>query len=246
MIDPKTRLDLALVARGLAPTRARARDAILRGHVRVDGAQADRPAMAVADGTAITIDDPASRYVSRGALKLIAGLDAFSYAPAGRLALDLGASTGGFTQVLLERGAERVVAVDVGHGQLHPRLAGDSRVSLREHLNARDLTAADTGGPVGAIVADVGFISLKLALPPALALAAPEAWAVVLVKPQFEVGREQLGKGGIVRDESLARWVADDIAAWLAASGWRVDGLIPSPIAGGDGNREFLIGARRG
>jgi len=241
-----TRLDLALVERGLAPTRARARDAVLRGHVSVDGRLADRPAMNVEDAAAITLDDPAAGYVSRGALKLIAGLERFGFSPDARTALDLGASTGGFTQVLLERGARKVFAVDVGHGQLAPALAADPRVVSLEGVNARELAAGDLGEPVDAIVADVSFISLRLVLPPALALAGPGAWGIFLVKPQFEVGRENLGKGGIVRDPQIAERSAADIATWLEhALGWRVTGLILSPIAGGDGNREFLIGAVR-
>jgi 23S rRNA (cytidine1920-2'-O)/16S rRNA (cytidine1409-2'-O)-methyltransferase len=227
------------------PTRSRARDAILRGHVRVNGAVAGRPSFSVPEGAVVTIDDPGAAYVSRGALKLIAALDRFGYSPAGRVALDIGASTGGFTQVLLERGAVRVHAVDVGHGQIHPQLAVNPRVRSREGLNARDLTADDIGERVGAIVADVSFISLTLALPPALALAAPGAWGVFLIKPQFEVGREAIGKGGLLRDPLLAEATANRIAGWLAAlGGWTVDGPIPSPIAGGDGNREFLVGVR--
>lgn len=233
--------------RGLVPTRARARDAILRGHVTVAGALADRPAQNVTDDADIRLDDPAAGYVSRAALKLAAALDRFGYSPEGRVALDVGASTGGFTQVLLERGARKVLAVDVGHGQLDPTLAADPRVVSREGLNARDLTAGDLGEPVEAIVADVSFISLKLVLPPALGLAADDAWGVFLVKPQFEVGRAALGKGGIVREAALAERTAAEIADWIATEvSWTVDGVVPSPIAGGDGNREFLIGARRG
>jgi len=242
----RARLDLVLVSRGLAPTRAKARDAILRGCVTVDGRVANAPSAPVLADAAISVDDPAGRYVSRAALKLIAGLDRYGYAPAGRVVLDVGASTGGFTEVLLERGAATVYALDVGHGQLHPRLREDRRVVNIEGVNARALVPADIGEPVGAVVADVSFISLRLALPPALALAAHGAWGVFLVKPQFEVGRAHIGKGGIVRDEALARQAADDLAAWLAVDmGWTVDGLIESPIAGGDGNREFLLGARR-
>jgi 23S rRNA (cytidine1920-2'-O)/16S rRNA (cytidine1409-2'-O)-methyltransferase len=246
------RLDIALVERGLAPTRARARDAILRGHVSVNGRLTAKPALTVDAGAAIAVDDPATGYVSRGALKLIAALDRFGYSPAGRPALDLGASTGGFTQVLLERGARRVFAVDVGHGQLDAKLAADPRVTSREGLNARDLAAHDLGetggnGAIGAIVADVSFISLKLVLPPALALAAPDAWGIFLVKPQFEVGRAGLGKGGIVRDPQAGERAAADIAHFLEHDlGWRIGGVILSPIEGGDGNREFLIGADRG
>ena len=240
------RLDLALVERGLVSTRARARDAILRGHVTLNGKLAARPSQTVEPDAAIALDDPASGYVSRGALKLLAALDRFGFSPTGRVALDVGASTGGFTQVLLERGATKVFAVDVGHGQLDPKLAADPRVVSQEGVNARDLSADDLGEPVAAIVADVSFISLRLVLPPVLALAAPGAWGVFLVKPQFEVGRENIGKGGIVRDPQLAERTAAEIAGWLEAeAGWRVAGLILSPIEGGDGNREFLLGAAR-
>jgi 23S rRNA (cytidine1920-2'-O)/16S rRNA (cytidine1409-2'-O)-methyltransferase len=228
-------------------TRARARDAILRGHVTIGGTLAARPSQAVAPDAEIALDDPAAGYVSRAALKLVAGLDRFGYSPNGLTALDLGASTGGFTQVLLERGARKVFAVDVGHGQLDASLATDRRVVSREGLNARDLVASDVEGGVEAIVADVSFISLRLALPPALALATPRAWGIFLVKPQFEVGRANIGKGGIVRDAHLAERTAADIAAWIENDlGWRIGGLILSPIEGGDGNREFLIGAERG
>lgn len=241
------RLDLALVERGLVPTRARARDAVLRGHVTINGIAAAKPSQTVPDGAAIALDDPAAGYVSRAALKLIAGLDAFGFSPQDRIALDIGASTGGFTQVLLERGATRVHAIDVGHGQLDPSLASDPRVASRENLNARDLTVDDIGEPVTAIVADVSFISLRLALPPALALAAPDAWGVFLVKPQFEAGRDAIGKGGIVRDPAAVENTVSGIAAWLAADmDWRVVSTIPSPITGGDGNREFIVGATRG
>jgi len=246
MTESRLRLDLALVVRGLAPTRAKARDAILRGCVTVGGRLATAASEPVASDADIVVDDPAGRYVSRAALKLIAGLDHFGYLVEGRTALDIGASTGGFTEVLLERGAVRVHAVDVGHGQLHPRLRDDSRVTSLEGRNARDLDPEAVAGPVGAIVADVSFISLRLALPRALALAAPDSWGLFLVKPQFEVGREGIGKGGIVRDPVVAREGAEGIAAWLATEmGWTVDGLIESPIAGGDGNREFLLGVRR-
>jgi 23S rRNA (cytidine1920-2'-O)/16S rRNA (cytidine1409-2'-O)-methyltransferase len=163
------------------------------------------------------------------------------------LAVDIGASKGGFTQVLLERGARKVFAIDVGHGQIDPQLAADTRVVSREGLNARELVASDLGEPVDAIVADVSFISLKLVLPPALNLAAGDAWGVFLVKPQFEVGREALGKGGIVRDPVVAERAAADIAAWLESDmSWKVSGVILSPITGGDGNRELLVGARHG
>ena len=246
MNDRSLRLDQALVARGLAATRARARDAVLRGHVRVDGKPVAKPSLAVLPEAELALDDPAARYVSRAALKLVAGLDHFQYAPEGRVALDLGASTGGFTEVLLERGALRVHAVDVGHGQMDPRIAADPRVLSREGLNARELTADHLGEPFSALVSDVSFISLRLVLPPALALAAPGSWGVFLVKPQFEVGRDGIGKGGLVRDAAEGRASVDAIAAFVDATpGWTIDGLIPSPIAGGDGNHEFLLGARK-
>ena len=240
------RLDQVLVDRGLVASRSRGRDAILRGHVLVDGKAIESPAFDVGASAEIVIDDPAAGYVSRAALKLIHALDHFGYDPAGRVVLDLGASTGGFTQVLIERGAARVVAIDVGHDQMAPALAADPRVHRIDGRNARDLTEADTGGPVGAITSDVSFISQRQVLPPALALAEAGAFGVILVKPQFEVGRAGVGKGGIVRDSAVAARSAEDLAAWLAGQpGWTVDGIVPSPIRGGDGNREFLIGCRR-
>jgi 23S rRNA (cytidine1920-2'-O)/16S rRNA (cytidine1409-2'-O)-methyltransferase len=237
------RLDELLVVRGEFASRSRARDAIARGAVRVDGRPASKPGQAVGETASLEIDDPARLYVSRAALKLIAGLDQFKLDPTGVLALDIGASTGGFTQVLLERGAAHVVAVDVGHGQLDPSLLADARVTAIEGLNARDLTAADLGGGRPAfIVCDVSFISLKLALTPALALAASGAKGLFLVKPQFEAGREAIGKGGLLRDGALALRIAEDLTAWLDAQpGWRALGFSSSPIAGGEGNREFLL-----
>lgn len=246
MRGDKRRLDESLVQRGLAPSRARARDMVKRGSVSVDGQAETKPARMIEATQAIEVSDPAARYVSRSALKLVAALDAFGFEPAGLVALDLGASTGGFTQVLLERGAAHVVAVDVGHGEMDASLAADPRVTLIEGLNARDLRREHLGGrSIGAIAADVSFISLKLALPPALALAEPGAWGVFLVKPQFEVGKKALGKSGIVRDPEIARQAVNDIAAWIGSGqGWLVTGVIPSPIAGGSGNRESLIGAQ--
>jgi len=245
--DRKTRLDSALVARGLAPSRARARDAILRGCVTVDGAPTDKPSLVVTASAELVVDDPALAFVSRAAFKLVAALDHFGYSPNGRIALDVGTSTGGFAEVLLQRGARQVYCVDVGHGQLHERLAADPRVVNIEGINARDLDRALIVEPIGAVTADVSFISLEIALPPALALANDEAWGVFLVKPQFEVGRAHVGKGGIVRDPAARRGAADTIARFVEAEiGWVVDGIIASPIAGGDGNHEFLIGARRG
>lgn len=242
----RQRLDLVLVERKIVASRARARDAILRGAIVVDGKPARRPAMMVSMDASIEAYDPAGRYVSRAALKLIAGLDRFGYSPQGLHVLDLGASSGGFTDVLVERGAARVYAVDVGHDQLHHRLRDHPSVRLREGLNARDLRAEDVHGSVAAIVADLSFISLRIALPAGLRLVEPGGWGVFLVKPQFEVGRDGLGKGGVVRDSALARGAAAGVAAWLVEElGWRVDGLIDSPIVGAKGNHEFLLGARK-
>lgn len=239
------RLDQLLVARGLVATRARARDAVLRGAVRIAGRLAGKPGQDVAETVDIILDDPAAAWVSRAALKLVAGLDEFALDVADRRCLDLGASTGGFTQVLLARGAAHVVAVDVGHGQLHPDLAADARVTAIEGLNARDLAAADLPWPPEAVVADVSFISLTLALPPALALAAPGAVGVFLVKPQFEVGRAGIGKGGLVRPDADVAGAVDRVAAMVAAAGWTVLGRIVSPVTGGDGNVEYVLAASK-
>lgn len=240
----RDRLDQILVRLGHYESRARARDAISRGAITVDGKVLMKSGALVSPTAAIDIDDPAQTYVSRGALKLKAGLEAFGFDPAGRTALDIGASTGGFTQVLLEAGAAHVIAVDVGHDQLHGSLTGDSRVTNLEGLNARELGADHLDGhEAGAVVSDVSFISLKLALPPALTLAAPGAFAVLLVKPQFEVGRAGIGKGGLLKDPEQGPQVAAELAAWLGTlPGWRATGPIASPIAGSDGNHEFLIG----
>jgi 23S rRNA (cytidine1920-2'-O)/16S rRNA (cytidine1409-2'-O)-methyltransferase len=193
------------------------------------------------------VEAQASPFVSRGGLKLASALDAFGLEPKGLVALDIGASTGGFTEVLLARGAKRVFAVDVGRDQLHDKLREDRRVVVLEGTDARALDAAVIDGPVGAIVADVSFISLTKALPEALKLAAPGAWLVALVKPQFEVGRDAVGKGGIVRDaQARARAVAEVRAFIDATPGWNVFAEMPSPIPGGSGNEEVLIGARHG
>jgi len=243
----RQRLDELLVGRGLFTSRSRARDAIERGTVTVDGILARKPGQPVAPGCLVAIDDPAQAYVSRAALKLIAGLEHFGLDPGGGDALDIGASTGGFTQVLLERGAAHVTAIDVGHGQMHPDIAGDPRVTVIEGLNARELAAADLDGRIpDFLVCDVSFISLKLALPPALELADAGAKAILLVKPQFEAGREAIGKGGLLKDPADAERIAGKLRDWLAGvPGWRVLGLHPSPIEGGDGNREFLLAAMK-
>lgn len=240
---PKTRLDELLVQRGLFASRSRARDAIARGAVLVAGTVTTKPGHTVRADTEIAVDDPAQKYVSRAALKLIAGLDAFALDPSGKLALDIGASTGGFTQVLLERGASQVFAIDVGHGQLDERLASDPRVNSLEKTNARDLTLEHLSGHrPGFVVSDVSFISLKLALPPALGLADDGTHCVLLVKPQFEAGRESIGKGGLLRRPEDGPRIAAELQDWLADQpGWRSLGVVPSPIEGGDGNKEFLL-----
>lgn len=242
----RIRLDQLLVETGAFASRSRARDAILRGTVRVGGAAAEKPGQMVSRDATVDLDDPARSYVSRAALKLKAALEHFGLSPKGRVALDIGASTGGFTQVLLEDGATHVYAIDVGHGQMAQSLAADPRVTNIEGLNARDLDPVHLHGEHPQfVVSDVSFISLSLALPPALSLAAPGAEAVLLVKPQFEVGREKVGKGGLVAPED-AEACADELSGWLSEQpGWTVLGLCPSPISGGDGNTEFLLAGRK-
>jgi 23S rRNA (cytidine1920-2'-O)/16S rRNA (cytidine1409-2'-O)-methyltransferase len=239
----KQRLDALLVALGLYATRSRARDAIRRGTVKVAGIVATKPALPVAADAEIVLDDAARPYVSRAALKLQHALRHFAIAAAGRRALDIGASTGGFTQVLLEEGAVRVTAIDVGHGQMQ---LADPRLTVIEGLNARDLAPAHLGHGVDLIVCDVSFISLRLALPTALELAEPGAWLIALIKPQFEAGPAALGKDGVVSDPVMQQQVCDDCASFLEHQGWQVAGITASPIAGGAGNREFLIAARKG
>lgn len=243
----RPRLDQLLVERGLFATRSRARDAIARGTVQVDGRLVTKPGQPVARTSDIAVNDPANAYVSRAALKLIAGLNHFHFDVKGCNALDIGASTGGFTQVLLERGAAHVVAIDVGHNQLHASLRDHPRVTNHEGVNARYLDVAHLGGfDIDCVVSDVSFISLKLALPPALTLAQPGALCVLLVKPQFEAGREAIGKGGLLRDPSDGERVADDLKNWLdAQAGWRALGLCLSPIEGGDGNIEYLLAGKK-
>ena len=241
---PKQRLDQALVERGLAESRTQAQALILAGLVFSGERRLDKAGDQVAADTAIEVRGKPHPWVSRGGLKLVGGLDTFGFDPTGRTAIDVGASTGGFTDVLLTRGAAHVFAVDVGHGQLHWKLRNDPRVTVLERTNARRLDATQVPRPVGAVVCDASFIGLETVLPAALNLAAPGAFCVALIKPQFEVGKGRVGKGGIVRDPALHAEVCDRIGAWLAARpGWSVRGIIPSPIEGPDGNVEFLIGA---
>jgi 23S rRNA (cytidine1920-2'-O)/16S rRNA (cytidine1409-2'-O)-methyltransferase len=238
----RRRADRLLVERGLFESRAKAQAAIAAGRVTADGALVRKASDAIA-AQAVVQASAEHPWVSRGGLKLAAALDHFGIDPRDRVCLDVGASTGGFTQVLIARGARRVYAVDVGRGQLHPSLRGRPEIISLEETDIRTLAPARLPEPPDLVVADVSFISLKLALPAALALARKPAQLLALVKPQFEAGRAHLKKG-IVRDTQVQQTVCDDIAAFVAALGWQVQGVIPSPVTGGDGNREFLLGAR--
>ncbi|WP_041794738.1 TlyA family RNA methyltransferase [Pararhodospirillum photometricum] len=241
----RTRLDQALVDRGLVESRSRAQALILAGLVFSGEKRLDKAGQPVTDETPLTVRGQDHPWVSRGGLKLAGGLSHFGLDVTGRVGLDVGASTGGFTDVLLTHGAARVYAVDVGYGQLAHRLREDPRVVVLERFNARYLSAEQVPEPVDAIVCDASFIGLRTVLPAALALAAPEAILVALIKPQFEVGRGNVGKGGVVRDPALHAEVCDTITTWLAAlPGWTVLGVTPSPITGPDGNVEFLIAGR--
>ena len=239
------RADQLLVEKGHAASRTEAQAAIRAGLVRVDGEVLAKPSRNIEDSAAIEYAKP-HPFVSRGGVKLAAALDHFELSPEGLVCLDIGASTGGFTEVLLAGGAAQVYAVDVGHGQMHARIQRDPRVVRRDGVNARDLSPAHVPEAPEAITADVSFIGLQLALPPALAMAAPGAWLVALVKPQFEVGRHWVGKGGIVRDLEAQAEALSSIKNFIAGhSRWTVIGHIESPILGGEGNREFLVAAQK-
>jgi 23S rRNA (cytidine1920-2'-O)/16S rRNA (cytidine1409-2'-O)-methyltransferase len=244
-MKPSSRADVFLVEHGFAKSRTEAREAIEAGHVFDGGRRIVKPSQPLNESAHIKYQ-PAHPFVSRGALKLAGALNQFDLSPHERVCLDLGASTGGFTEVLLARGAAHVFAIDVGHGQLHSKIANDPRVTSLEHLNARDLARSHIPQAPQAIVVDLSFISLKLALPPALELAAKDAWLIALVKPQFEVGRENVGKGGIVKDTAAQEAALESIKQWLADEmHWAVLGTMDSPIEGGDGNREFFIAAKK-
>lgn len=247
--EPKTakeRADKLLVDRGLAPTRARGQALILAGQVYAGTKRIDKAGDLLPADAELTVKGSDHPWASRGGLKLVRGLDHFDFDPTGRVAVDVGASTGGFSDVLLTRGAAKVYAVDVGHGQLSWKLRNDPRVVVLERTNARHLTREHVPEPIQAVVCDASFIGLETVLPAALALTAPGAWAVALIKPQFEVGPDRVGKGGVVRDPVLHLEVCDRIEAWFAAQpGWRVIDITESPILGPEGNREFLIGAQR-
>ena len=242
-----SRLDTLLAERGLVATRERARALVLAGQVRVNGQPATKAGHTVQPEDEVTLDTPDHPYVGRGGLKLAHALDVFGITPAGRMALDVGASTGGFTDVLLQRGATRVVAVDVGHGQLDWKLRSDPRVVVMERQNARTLTPQqlpEDARRFHLITIDVSFISLRQILPVLPPLLQPGGDVVALVKPQFEAGREEVGKGGIVRDEGVHKRVVDEVTAAAQALGLQRTGVVESPITGMEGNREFLLHLR--
>ena len=242
----KRRVDVELVDRGLVDSRARAQALIMAGKVFSGERRVAKAGEMVAEVVPLSVRGADHPWVSRGGLKLAHGLAHFGLSPAGRVCLDVGASTGGFTDVLLTHGAAHVYAVDVGHGQLAWKLRSDARVTVLEKTNARHLTKDVIPGPIGAMVCDASFIGLQTVLPAAIALCAPGAFAVALIKPQFEAGPEQVGKGGVVRDTAVHEAVCAKIAAWWAGlPGWRVQGVEKSPITGPEGNVEFLIGAER-
>jgi 23S rRNA (cytidine1920-2'-O)/16S rRNA (cytidine1409-2'-O)-methyltransferase len=240
---PRQRVDRLLVERGLFESRTKAQAAIEAGLVTVDGQKVLKASEEIPADAALHAN-AAHPYVSRGGVKLVAALDHFHFDPKGRVCLDVGASTGGFTQVLLKRGASRIYAVDVGHGQLHESLRARPEVVSLENTDIRTLATARLDDVPDLVTVDVSFISLKLVLPPALALAKTPAQLVALIKPQFEAGRGA-AKKGIVRDPAVHAAVCDAIAEFVASLGWRVLGIIPSPIEGGDGNAEFLLGVAR-
>jgi 23S rRNA (cytidine1920-2'-O)/16S rRNA (cytidine1409-2'-O)-methyltransferase len=241
----KRRADQLLVEQGLAESRAKAQALILAGLVSTAGRRIDKPGTMFAEDTELTLAGRDHPWVSRGGIKLAFALDHFALDPAGMVALDIGASTGGFTDVLLARGAARVHAVDVGRGQLAWKLRQDPRVVVHEGVNARYLTAAQIPDAIGLITCDAAFIGLATILPASLALAADRAQLVALIKPQFEAGPAAVGRGGVVRDPAVHQAVCERVAGWLGAQpGWTVAGTVESPITGPAGNREFLLYAR--
>lgn len=242
----KQRADQALVERGLVESRSKAQALIMAGKVFSEETRIDKPGQPVKAEQPLEVRGQEHPWVSRGGLKLDKGLESFGIDPQGLTCLDVGASTGGFTDVLLSRGAAKVYAVDVGHGQLAWKLRQDGRVVVLEKTNARHLTAEQVPELIDLVVCDASFIGLEVVLPAALSLTRPGAGLVALIKPQFEVGKERVGKGGVVRDPELHREVCDRISAWLDAQpGWRVLGIAESPITGPEGNVEFLLGGVR-
>ena len=242
----KTRLDQLLVERGLAATRAKAQALIMSGAIFTGERRLDKAGAQVDIDLPLAVRGRGPGWVSRGALKIVAALDHFGIDPAGLVAADIGASTGGFSEVLLARGARRVYAVDVGHGQLDWSLRNDSRVVVLERVNARHLTASEIPEALDLVVCDASFISLEKVLAAALSLTRARALCVALIKPQFEAGRAEVGKGGVVRDPVVHARVCGEVERWLAAIGWSLLGTIHSPIRGPKGNQEFLVAASKG
>ena len=246
MARDKRRLDQLLVERGLAESRTQAQALIISGNVFSDQRRLEKPGQIVPADVLLSVRGRAHPWVSRGGIKLAHGLDHFAIDPGNLVCLDVGASTGGFTDVLLTRGAARVYAVDVGHGQFAWRLRQDPRVIVLERTNARALGREHVVEAVDLIVCDVSFIGLQTALPAPLELAAAQAWLVALIKPQFEAGRDQVGKGGVVRDPAVREAICRRLAAWLASRpGWTVIGITESPVTGPEGNVEYLIAAQK-
>jgi 23S rRNA (cytidine1920-2'-O)/16S rRNA (cytidine1409-2'-O)-methyltransferase len=242
----KQRIDQLLVSRGLAESRARAQALVMAGLVYLGDRKIDKSGQQVAEDGEIIVKGRDHPWVSRGGIKLAHALDHFGLDPTGAVAMDIGSSTGGFTDVLLQRGAEHVFAVDSGTNQLAWKLRQDPRVTVLEQTSARILTRAQIDRPCTWVVCDASFISLAKVLERPLEIAAPDCRLVALIKPQFEVGRDEVGKGGVVRDPALHRRVCDEARQWLESEGWTVEGLVESPITGPEGNVEFLVSARRG
>jgi 23S rRNA (cytidine1920-2'-O)/16S rRNA (cytidine1409-2'-O)-methyltransferase len=244
-VSGRRRLDADLLRRGLVSSRHEAQQLIQDHRVLVNGAVADKPARQVAPGDQVVLSGPPPRFVGRGGLKLDHALEVFGIDVGGMRALDAGASTGGFTDCLLQRGASHVIAVDVGHGQLHERLCADDRVTSLERTNVRSITVDQIGGPVDIVVGDLSFISLRLVIDPLRSVCHPGATMVLLVKPQFEAGRAEVSRGrGVITDPEVWSRVRDEVDGAITASGSRVLGWTDSPITGADGNREFLVHIR--
>ena len=242
----RKRADISLVERGLAPSREKARALIKDGAVSLDNVPVSKPGQLIAPNASLTITGDLLRWASRGALKLLAALEAFPQIDIkGRIAADIGASTGGFCDVLLCRNVQHIYAVDVGHGQLVPKLARHIRITNLERTNARDITATVIPDPLQIITCDVSFISVQKALPAVLSLATSGCWLITLVKPQFEAGRAALGKSGVVKDEADRQRCLDEVSTFLSDKmGWQIEGHITSPVIGPEGNHEFLLVAR--
>jgi len=238
------RLDLALVARGLAPSRSRAQMLIAEGVVYCNDELVKKPSRPVLEGDGLEVRGQPIPWVSRGGLKLAHGLEHFGYPVADMICLDVGASTGGFTDVLRKAGAAKIYAVDVGKDQIAPELKADGRVISIEGVNARFLTHTHVSDRLDAIVCDASFISLQSVLSAPLELANPNAWMIALIKPQFQAGPQDVGKGGVVKDPAVHKRVCAEVQTWLQGKGWTIDGITESPITGPEGNVEFLIGGR--